>query len=188
MTDATDLSAYEADAQLSAGEASNILAQITNTAKELRDAQAEVKSVESMLKLAQDRVRVLEEIQLPLLMDEAKQKELVTQDGWRVTRSEVVRASISNENMPRAVAWLEANGQGSIVKRELKLAFGKGEEQKAAEALDVLQEHHFIPTDKQSVHAQTLGAVVRELLAEGRELPMDILGIYVQPTVKQKKA
>lgn len=183
-----DLSAYAADAELSPGEAGNILAQITRTARELRDAQADVESAEATLKAAQERVRGLTEHQLPLLMDEAQQKELVTLDGWRITRSDTIRAGISADNMPAAVLWLDANGQGSIVKHEVKLMFGKGEEQKLAEAVDVLREHHFAPTDKMSVHAQTLGAVVRELLAEGRELPMELLGIYVQPTIKLKRA
>ena len=183
-----DLSAYEADAELSSSEAGNILAQITNTARELREAQEDVASAEALLKSAQDRVRNLAENTLPMLMDEAQQKRLTTIDGWDITRSEVVRAGISADNMPGAVVWLNANGQGAIVKREIQLKFGKGEEQKAAEAVDVLREHHFAPTDKMSVHPQTLGAVVRELLAEGRELPMELLGIDVQPLVKMKRA
>lgn len=179
---------YEADAQLTAAEAGNILAQITATVREMVTAEEDVKAAEEGLKAAQDRLRNLTETQLPLLMDEARQKELVTLDGYRVTRSEVIRASISADNMPRAAAWLQANGQGAIIKREISLKFGKGEEQKAAEAVDALREHHFAPTDKMSVHPQTLGAVVRELLAEGREVPMDVLGVYVQPVVKVKKA
>jgi hypothetical protein len=183
-----DLSAYAADAELSQAEAGDVLAQITRTARELREAQADVESAQEQLKVAQDRVRNLTENQLPLLMDEAQQKRLTTSDGWDIVRSEVVRAGISRENMPAAVAWLEDNGQGAIVKRQVSLAFGKGEEQKAAEAIDVLREHHFAPTDVQSVHAQTLSAVVRELLAEGKELPMSLLGVFVQPIIRIKRA
>ncbi len=39
--------------------------------------------------------------------------------------------------------------------------------QKAAEALDVLDKAGFRPEDKQSVHPQTLGATLREMIAEG---------------------
>jgi hypothetical protein len=185
---APDLSAYAQDAELSSAEAGNILAQITNTVRELREAQADVASCEAMLKAAQERVRGLTEMTLPQLMDEAKQRELVTSDGWRVTRSEAVRAGISADNMPAAVAWLNAHGAGSIVKHEVTLRFGKGEEQRQAEALGVLREHHFAPSDKMSVHPQTLGALVREKLAEGVELPLELLGIYIQPIIRLKPA
>lgn len=178
---------YEADAQLTEAESTNILAQITNTVREFLTAEREVKEAEEALKAAQDRLRNITETQLPLLMDEAKQKTLTTLDGYQVTRGEVIRASISQENMPKAAEWLQANGQGAIIKREISLKFGKGEEDKAAEAVGALREHHFAPVDKMSVHPQTLGSVVRELLEAGKEIPMDVLGVYVQPLVKVKR-
>lgn len=188
MDHAEDLSAYARDAELEPEQAGNILAQITSTVRQLRDAQQDVKSAEEVLKAAQERERRLREVELPQLMDEAQQKRLTTLDGWEVTRSETVRAGISQENLPAACMWLESAGQGAIIKREIGLKFGRGEEQKAAEAIDVLREHHFAPSDKMSVHPQTLGAVVRELLAEGREIPMELLGVYVQPLVKISRA
>lgn len=184
---APDLSDYEADARLSPEQTENILSKITNTVHELLTVQREVADCEKALKAAQEREKNLIETQLPMLMDEAKQKRLTTIDGYEVERSEVVRASISQANMSKATAWLIDHGQASIVKRELSLKFGKGEEQRAAEAVDTLREHNFTPTDKMSVHPQTLGALVRELLAEGKEIPMDLLGVYVQPLVKIKK-
>lgn len=182
-----DLSAYAQDAELSPAEAGNVLAQITNLARELREAREDVKSAEAMLKVAQDRVRNLEQNQLPQLMDEARQKRLTTIDGWELERAEVIRAGISQENMPQAVAWLNANGH-PIAKTELTLQFGRGEEQKAAEAIDALREHGMPPKEKLSVHFKTLESLVKELLKEGKEFPADLLGVYVQPIVKMKQA
>lgn len=179
---------YEADAQLTSAEAGNILSQITNTVREMITAEEDVKVAEEGLKAAQDRVRNLTETQLPLLMDEAQQKELVTLDGYRVTRSEVIRASISKDRMPVAAQWLRANGHGAVIKQEVTLKFGMGEEQKAAEAIDALREHRFAPEDKLTVHPMTLGALVTELLSAGKDIPMDILGVYIQPRVVVKKA
>jgi hypothetical protein len=184
---APDLSEYEQDARLSPEQTENILSKITNTVHELLTVQQEVADAQEALKAAQEREKNLIETQLPALMDEAKQKRLTTIDGYEIERGEVVRASISAANMPQATAWLIGNGQASIVKRELSLKFGKGEEQRAAEAVDALREHNFAPNDKMSVHPQTLGALVRELLAEGKEIPMDLLGVYIQPLVKIKK-
>ena len=178
---------YEADAQLTEAETTNILSQITNTVREFLAAERDVKAAEETLKAAQDRLRNISETQLPMLMDEAKQKVLTTEDSYQVARSEVIRASISVENMPKAAEWLISNGQGAIIKRELSLKFGKGEEDQANEAVETLRARKFAPVDKMSVHPQTLGSVVRELLEAGKEIPMDLLGVYVQPVVKVKK-
>lgn len=185
MNNTEDLSAYAADAELSPTQAGNILVQITNTARELREAQADVASVEGMLKTAQDRVRNLVENTLPQLMDEAAQKRLTTADGWELERGEVVRAGISQENMPQAVMWLNSNGH-PIAKTEISLAFGRGEDQKVAEAIQALREHDMKPKEKLSVHHKTLESLVKELLASGRDFPADLLGVYVQPVVRMK--
>ena len=181
-----DLSAYAQDAELSIEEKGNILAQITRTARELRDAEEDVKSAEEMLKRAQDRVRNLSENILPQLMDEAQQKRLTTIDGWDIERTETVRAGISQENMPAAVAWLNANGH-PIAKTELSLQFGRGEEQRVAEAVSALREHGMPPKEKLSVHFKTLESLVKELLSKGQEFPADLLGVYIQPRVKMRR-
>lgn len=182
-TTAADLAEYEADATEDVGD-ENILAAITRVARELRQAQDRVILAEDRLKLAQDRVRTLEERTLPDLMDQAAQKELVTTDGYRLVRGETLRASIPPANLAEAVMWLKANGQEAIVKRHVGIDFGKGEGQKAAEAVDALREHGFMPTDKQSVHPQTLGATIREMVQAGVDVPLALLGVYVQQFVK----
>lgn len=179
-----DLNAYAEDAQLSSEQKGNILSQITNTVHELRDAEEDIKAAEAMLKAAQERRRNIAETILPALMDEAQQKRLTTLDGWEVSRSEVVRASIPPHYLADAIQWLTENGQGAIVKRDISLKYGKGEEKQADDAVRLLTQNKHFPTDKMSVHPQTLGAVVREMMAEGKELPMELLGIYVQPVVK----
>lgn len=181
-----DLSAYEADAAAPESVSTvNILAQITAAARELREAQRDVEAAETALKAAQDRVRHLTEFQLPQMMDEARQKSLTTEDNFQIERGEVVRASISAENMPAAVMWLNANGH-PIAKHGVSLQFDKDEEQEAARAVETLRKASFVPTDKYTVHPQTLGALVRELMKDGKDFPKDLLGVYVQPIIKMK--
>ncbi|MBU6428924.1 MAG: hypothetical protein KGR26_07940 [Cyanobacteria bacterium REEB65] len=182
-----DLAAYAEDSAPDPGEALNILAKITHLVREHKEAAADLLTKENAYKAAQDRVRVLETITIPDAMDEAKQKALTTEDGDIVERGEVLRASIPPANLPQAIMWLSSVGYGAIVKREIKLAFGKGEDQKAAHALEViLSERLGDPADKQSVHPQTLEASIREMLKKGVDVPMELLGAYVQPRVKIK--
>lgn len=190
---AADLAAYAEDAAPPPALAENILAQITRVAFEALEAQAAVTRAEEALKAAQGHLNDLEERILPELMDQARQDTLTTlpdAEGrrWEIKRGEVLRASIPKPNLPEAVMWLNANGQGSIVKRLISLPFGKGEDQKAAEAVSVLRDAGFHPDDAQSVHAQTLSAVLRDMLQEGKNIPMQLLGAHVMPFVKIKPA
>lgn len=188
--DTQDLAAYEADAAATSAVAvdgGNILSRITNTVRELRDAREDVTRWEDGLKVAQQRVRVLEEGTLPDLMREAGQDRLTTSDGYDVELGEVLRASIPPVNLAEAVDWLVRNGAASIVKREFKALFGKNEDEKAKAALKVMLEAGIPVQDKQSVHAQTLAATIRQMLAEGVDVPMALLGAYNQPFVKVKE-
>lgn len=180
---ADDLSVYETDARQDTGP-ENILAQITRTVRELRTAREDVAAAESALKAVQDRVRLLEENTLPELMREAKQERLTDEDGWGLQLLEKVRASIPQARMAEAVDWLTNHNQAAIIKRALSLKFGRDEADKAQKALKAILEAGFTPEDKQSIHPQTLEAVVRELMAAGEDVPTQLFGVYVQTGVK----
>jgi hypothetical protein len=181
-----DLSQYEQDA---AGAVSdqNILARITLKTRELRAARDDVTAAEEVLKAAQTRVRAIEEYELPELMREAGQEKLRTSDGFEVELTETLRASIPPANLPLALTWLIDHGQSSIIKRDIRLQFGKSEDAKANAALNLILEGGFMPQDKQTVHPQTLAAVIRELVSEGVDVPMELLGAHVQAGVKVKE-
>ena len=182
-----DYSQYEADATAPV-EDTNILARITLKARELRTAQADVAAAEEALKAAQQRERIIAETELPELMKEAGQEKLRTADGYDLEITETLRASIPPAQLPQALAWLVEHGQASIIKRDLRLQFGKNEEEKADRALQLILEAGFTPQDKQTVHPQTLAAVIREMVAAGVDVPMPLLGAHVQTGVKLKEA
>lgn len=182
-----DLAQYAADATESVN-TDNILSRITLATRELREARDEVTAAEEALKLRQQRVRTLEEYTLPELMREAGQEKLRTADGFDVELVETLRASIPPTNLPSALEWLINHNQSAIIKRDIRLQFGKNEEDRADRVLAIILEAGYTPTDKQSVHPQTLAAVIRELVAEGVDVPMELLGAHVQAGVKVKEA
>ena len=181
-----DYSAYEADAATSI-DAENILAQIARTVREAREARDRVKVKEEELKSAQQHLRTLEEYAIPELMREAGQVKLRTVDGYDVELTETLRASIPSANLHAAIAWLVEHNQGAIVKRDIRLQFGKGEDARADHALEIILEEGYTPEDKSSVHPQTLAAVIREMVAAGIDVPMELLGAHVQSAVKIKE-
>lgn len=184
---AEDLAQYEADA-VQAPTSDNILSRITAKVRDLRDARADVTLREEDLKAAQARVRLIEELDLPELMKEAGQEKLRTSDGYDVELIETLRASIPPASLAQALAWLVANGQSAIIKRDIRLQFGKDEEAKADAALSLILNEGYMPQDKQTVHPQTLAAVICEMMAAGVDVPLGLLGAHVQPGVKVKEA
>ena len=183
-----EAAAYADDARLPTAQGSDLLTRISATVREVVMAREHVAHCEEVLKAAQGAVRQLEEHALPELMREAGQERMRTTDGYDVELGEVLRASIPPASLGPAIMWLTANGQGAIVKREIKMSFGKGEDQRAAEAYDMAMRGGFHPDDRQSVHPQTLAAAIREMMANGVDVPLPLLGAYVQPTVKIKAA
>lgn len=181
------MTGYEELAQQPLGD--NILAQIAQTARDILAAREAVSGREEELRQAQQHLRTLQEEVLPELMSEAGQEQLTTADGLKVSIKEVTRGQPTKANEAEAFAWLRDNGQGGIIKSEVTAKLGKGDDEKAQEVLTALTGMGVNAGLKSSVHWQTLGALVRELLAKGENVPLDLLGVHIwkQADVKPAK-
>lgn len=177
---------YEQLAQKPLGD--NILAQIAVTARDILEARDDVVQAEEILKQKQARLRSLQEDILPELMAEAGQEELTTIDGLKVSIKELVRGQPSKENEREAFEWLRESGNGGIIKAKLEADLGKGDKEKIDAAIAALAPLGIRAAPKQTVHWQTLGALVREKLAAGENVPLDLLGVHMwkQAEVKPK--
>ncbi len=182
-----DYSAYAADAAESI-QPGNILSQITHTVRELRQLREDITTAEETLKAFQKRERTLVDYTLPEMMREAGQEKLRTSDGYDVELTETLRASIPAPNLSAAIAWLVEHNQSAIIKHDLKLQFGKDEDEKAERALALILEAGFVPSDKMTIHPQTLAATIKELMAAGVDVPLELLGAHIQAGVKVKEA
>jgi Arc/MetJ-type ribon-helix-helix transcriptional regulator len=158
----------------------NAMAVLQGLVLEARDAQREVEEAEQALKEAQSRFRDITEVRFPEAMDNAGQLDCRVTDGTRCVLSEVIRASIPKDRTHEALSWLRANGQASVIKNILSVALGRGEDEKAAFIRTQLK--GFEVEQKQTVHPQTLQALIKELLAEGVDIPLDTFG-----AIKQRK-
>lgn len=178
---------YEQASQQPLGD--NILAQIASTAREIIEAQDLVLRREEELKEAQAALRALREDIMPELMSVAGQEELTTADGLKVSIKDMVRGQPSQEKAREAYAWLRESGNGGIVKSQIEADLGKGDAELVKRAVDALSAVGVKSTTKESVQWQTLGALVREMLSKGKNVPLDLLGVrlWKQAEVKPKK-
>lgn len=115
-------------------------------------------------------------------------------DGRELKLKEEIRASIAGEKRVPAINWLDEHDYGHIVKRQVIVEFGKGEEERTTvflKALKELEENEnigkLVIKTNYSVHPMTLVSWVKEQLKEGVALPKDIFGIFRQRTAKVKE-
>jgi arginine deiminase len=173
------------------------LSAVAESAAALRAAQWERERVEGELKRINERIRRIETEELPGAMSELGLEKITLEGGDVVSVKDEVSASITESNRAAAHAWLRENALDSIIKRQLTISFGKGEDAAAAECLDTLMER--FPdnevVDREAVHPGTLKAFVRERVAIEKEftgappLPRVTFGVWEgkRATVKHSK-
>jgi Ribonuclease G/E len=168
----------------------NLIQQISQTAVDLKDAQALVAALEDQLKEAKANVVHLGEKVLPELMDAAEMASFTTKEGIVVGVSERIRASIPAKTHKEAIAWLEENGEAGVIKRTFTIEFGRDDNKWADKfERDMKQRKKPLPCKrKTAVHPQTLAKTITDKLEAGVDVPMETFGAFRQrfSTVKVK--
>jgi hypothetical protein len=127
--------------------------------------------------LKQERQKLTTEL-IPGVMDEMGVDRLDV-DGVTVTRKLIVSASISDEKREQAFGWLRDNGLDDIIKNDVVVSFGRGEDNAAKNAVGILREQGFDPDVKTHIHPMTLKAFVKERVEDGKPIDLDLFGAYV---------
>jgi hypothetical protein len=150
------------------------IAELANKQLEL---ERYVVSLETQLKEAQEKLRAVQEHDLPDALAEAGVSEIRLADGSRVKAEPFVKAHISKARQEEAHQWLIDNGYGDIIKREVSCAFGKGDTnyEKVVKAIAAIGLN---PELKEGVHHMTLKAFAKEQMEAGTDIPVDLFGLY----------
>ncbi len=164
----------------------NALAQIKATAEQQERAEVKVEKSEAQLKEdKKELVRIAEKV-FPELLNALEMTEDITVGGLRVQLAEKLRGSIPVAHKDEAFKWLNEEGHGHIIKRQMIIEFNKDEEKWAAKFMrDCKQRKKQLNmTVKRTVHPQTLQAWSREMLGDGEDFPMELFGIFLQTFTK----
>ena len=126
---------------------------------------------------------------IPTMMSEMGLAELKLHDGSHLKVSTSYKAHISEANKEQAFNWLRDNGLGDIIKNEISVSFGRGEDNKAAHYAELAKGQGLEPTQKLKVEPMTLKALVRERIEAGKEMPTEIFGVFTEnkTTIKRNK-
>lgn len=146
-------------------------------ANALVKADAEAASLETALKEASERARVLREETLPGALMELGVTEVKLETGEKVSMKMEVYASIPVARRDDAFTWLDQHGFGGLIKAKVSAPFGRGEEAQAQAALTLLQNAGVAAELSRDIHPQTLKAFLREQMAAGnKELDLELFG------------
>ena len=176
MSDIFDDIFSEADALAKVGtsEARNL----SDMVRELRSVDKAIEQHESELKtLKQERQKLTIEL-IPGVMDEMG-VDRIDVDGVTVMRKLIVSASIPEARKEEAFNWLREQQLDDIIKNDVTVSFGRGEDNAAKNAVGILREQGFDPETKTHIHAMTLKAFVKERVEDGKPIDLDMFGAYV---------
>ncbi|MGD9687873.1 MAG: hypothetical protein AB7U43_12975 [Desulfobacter sp.] len=184
----------DAETQRKAQAAQFSLTELVQIGEQLEKYKADAEKIEQQLKQLNEQVRMLETEVLPEGLKNLGIKDLTLASGAKITLVDVVSASITEENRPAAHNWLRENGHGDIIKNNVTVTFGKGEDEHAKIVVDKLIQARESGDvrfgdieQKETVHTSTLKAFVRGLLAEGAKFPGELFKLYTGHTVKMTK-
>ncbi len=163
---------------------SDALVELSKLGAALEGAVIVVKAAELELAAALKRVQDLTEKQIPELMDQVGMARFTTREGVLIKLEESVHGYISKDRAAEAYLWLEKNGHGQIIKRNVVVEFGVKQEEAAAELVKSIKDTYPGVQQKKAVHHMTLGAWAREQLENGADIPMELLGIHTRRVAK----
>ena len=141
---------------------------------ELKDLEDEIANAEESIKKLKEKANLLSMVEIPAMMDEMQITKLKLKDGESVEVKKIYGATIPKDQQEAAFEWLRNNGLGDIIKNDITVTFGRGEDNKAASYVDLARGNGFEPVQKSGVNPMTLKALVRERLESGQDVPADL--------------
>jgi hypothetical protein len=162
---------------------------LASKVQELKDLEDEIANAEASVKKLKEKAQVLSEFTIPNMMKEMNITKLKLKDGETVEVRPFYGASLaqgrgesdSDYAVRKAAAfkWLRNNGRGDVIKNDISVTFGSGEDNKASQYVTLARGQGFEPVQKENVHAMTLKAIVGECVDSGVDIPSDVFKTYV---------
>ena len=160
--------------------------QLSGLVRRLNEKQEQIDETEKYLKeLKAEKQRIAFE-HIPMLMDEMA-IERIDVDGLTVKLKPFVSASIPADRKQDAFNWLSEHGLDDIIKNDIIVSFGRGQDNKAGDMMYDLEQKGFHPEQKTHIHSMTLKAFVRERVEKGLPIDLDMFGAFVARTAEVKR-
>jgi len=163
--------------------------QLTDKVEQLKNLEDEIQNAEQSISKLKEQAKAISEFEIPEMMKEMNITKLKLTDGESVEVKNFYSASLSQgkkesdsdyaARKQQAFTWHRNKGLGDIIKNDITVTFGKGEDNKAATYAVLARGQGYEPVQKEGVHTQTLKALVGERVESGLDVPSDLFKTYV---------
>jgi len=157
------------------------LTAVSKLGNEVIGLEAEIATIEALLKQKNERLQMVTRTLLPNAMTEVGLSAITLSNGAALEVVPFYQCSISDEyptEKEKALRWLRTNDAGALIKHEFKCALGVEAEKDVASLRGFLNRKQIPFKDGQSVHAAKLKSFMKERIEGGKPFPMDIFRAY----------
>ena len=154
--------------------------------QKLKQKEDEIADLEDKLKAKKQEADDISSRVIPELLAEQNLTEIKLGDGSAVSVKKEFRCTLPKDETKReqAYKWLRDQGLEDIIKNNVFVTFGKGEDDKAKQLLDLAAENGYEPQQKSDVAWMTLTALFRERIESGLDMPSDVFSTWIKDKTK----
>ena len=162
---------------------------VSRLAQEAAELEQESASVEQKLKDKKKALYKITDEQLPEALEEMNLQKFTLTDGSEISVKPIYAASIPKDRRDEAFQWVRDHEFGDLVKNNVTVTFGRGEDDTAKDFIGLCGEQGFVPSQIEKVEPMTLKAWLRERVEEGDPIPLDLFGAFIsqRATIKRRK-
>ena len=158
--------------------------QLSGYCLELQSLEDQIESKEEEIKKIKEKADKIASEIIPNMLAEQGLSSLKLADGSAVEVKKSYSCTIKKDGTDAAYQWLRENGLEDIIKNEVFVTFGKGEDNKAQDLLDLAENSGYEPQQKQKVEPMTLKALYRERVEAGLDMPSDSFNLWIKDQTK----
>jgi len=160
---------------------------LSSLVKDLDQLTIDINAKEEELKSLKLQKHKMSTEQIPAMMDEMGVQRLDV-ENLSVSLKPLINASIPQTRRDEAYQWLRDNGLDDIIKNDVIMSFGKGEDNMAGDIMYELEQRGMHPEKKTHIHSMTLKAFIRERVEKGLPIDLDMFGAFVARTADIKRS
>ena len=165
----------------------NTMKSLSSLVKDLDQLTIDINKKEEELKSLKLQKHLMSTEQIPTMMDEMGVQRLDV-ENLSVSLKPLINASIPPTRREEAYQWLRENDLDDIIKNDVILSFGKGEDNIAGDIMYDLEQRGMHPEKKTHIHQMTLKAFIRERVEKGLPIDLDMFGAFVARTADIKRS
>ena len=168
---------FEEDSPQQVNEIENVRS-LSNYVIRLQSMEDEIKIDEEKLKKKKEAADLISEQVIPEIMNDMKLKTLKLTDGSAIEVKQIYGASIPLDKKEGAYKWLRNTDLGDLIKNEITVSFGRGEDNKANDYASLAETNGYQPSQKMKVEPMTLKALYRERVESNQDLPSEHFNLF----------